>query len=71
VVALGGARRKCRRSLRLVIAPLANTFIGFFNDTSLVLIIGLFDLPTMDEVALTNPPWQSFSNEVDIGLAVV
>ena len=32
------------QALRLVIPPLVNTFIGFFKDTSLVLIIGLFDL---------------------------
>ena len=32
------------QALRLVIPPLVNTFIAFFKDTSLVLIIGLFDL---------------------------
>jgi general L-amino acid transport system permease protein len=59
------------QALRLVIPPLVNTFIGFFKDTSLVLIIGLFDLLTMGKVALTDPPWQSFSTEVYIGLAVI
>ena len=48
------------QALRLVIPPLVNTFIGFFKDTSLVLIIGLFDLLTMGKVALSDPPWQSF-----------
>ena len=28
----------------MVIPPLVNTFIGTFKDTSLVIIIGLFDL---------------------------
>ena len=37
----------------------------------LVLIIGLFDLLTMGKVALSDPPWQSFSTEVYIGLAVI
>jgi general L-amino acid transport system permease protein len=59
------------QALRLVIPPLVNTFIGFFKDTSLVLIIGLFDLLTMGKVALSDPPWQSFSTEVYIGLAFI
>jgi general L-amino acid transport system permease protein len=59
------------QALRLVIPPLVNTFIGFFKDTSLVLIIGLFDLLTMGKVALSDPPWQSFSTEVYLGLAIV
>jgi general L-amino acid transport system permease protein len=58
------------QALRLVIPPLVNTFIGFFKDTSLVLIIGLFDL-TMGKVALSDPPWQSFTTEVYIGLAAI
>jgi len=59
------------QALRLVIPPLVNTFIGFFKDTSLVLIIGLFDLLTMGKVALSDPPWQSFSTEVYITLAII
>jgi general L-amino acid transport system permease protein len=59
------------QALRLVIPPLVNTFIGFFKDTSLVLIIGLFDLLTMGKVALSDPPWQSFTTEVYIGLAAI
>lgn len=59
------------QALRLVIPPLVNTFIGFFKDTSLVLIIGIFDLLTMGKVALSDPPWQSFSTEIYISLAIV
>ncbi|MGE4046644.1 MAG: amino acid ABC transporter permease [Acetobacteraceae bacterium] len=59
------------QALRLVIPPLVNTFIGFFKDTSLVLIIGLFDLLTMGKIALSDPPWQSFSTEVYITLAII
>ena len=59
------------QALRLVIPPLVNTFIGFFKDTCLVLIIGLFDLLTMGKVALSDPPWQSFSTEVYLMLAVI
>jgi His/Glu/Gln/Arg/opine family amino acid ABC transporter permease subunit len=59
------------QALRLVIPPLVNTFIGFFKDTSLVLIIGLFDLLTMGKIALSDPPWQAFSTEVYITLAII
>jgi general L-amino acid transport system permease protein len=59
------------QALRLVIPPLVNTFIGFFKDTSLVLIIGLFDLLTMGKVALSDPPWQSFSTEVYFMLGAI
>jgi general L-amino acid transport system permease protein len=59
------------QALQLVIPPLVNTFIGIFKDTSLVLIIGLFDLLTMGKVALSDPPWQSFSTEVYTFLALV
>jgi general L-amino acid transport system permease protein len=59
------------QALRLVIPPLVNTFIGFFKDTSLVLIIGIFDLLTSAKVALAEPIWQAFSNEVYIVLALI
>jgi general L-amino acid transport system permease protein len=59
------------QALRLVIPPLVNTFIGFFKDTSLVLIIGIFDLLTAGKVALSEPAWQGFSTEVYIVLALI
>jgi general L-amino acid transport system permease protein len=59
------------QALRLVIPPLVNTCIGFFKDTSLVLIVGMFDLLMMGKVALSDPPWQSFANEVYIVLALI
>ena len=59
------------QALRLVIPPLVNTFIGFFKDTSLVLIIGIFDLLTAGKVALADPSWQAYSTEVYLVLAAV
>lgn len=59
------------QALRLVIPPLVNTFIGFFKDTTLVLIIGMFDLLNMGKIAISDPPWQSFSTEVYLMLAVI
>ena len=59
------------QALRLVIPPLVNTFIGFFKDTSLVLIVGMFDLLMMGKVALSDAPWVDFSIEVYIALALI
>lgn len=59
------------QALRLVIPPLVNTFIGFFKDTSLVLIIGLFDLLAASKVAVNEPAWAAYSNEVYIFVAAI
>jgi len=59
------------QALRLVIPPLVNTFIGFFKDTSLVLIIGIFDLLTAAKTSIIEPAWQSFSLEVYIVVGII
>jgi len=51
------------QALRVSIPPLVNTFIGFLKDTSLVVIIGLFDLLTAVKVALQEPAWTGFGVE--------
>jgi len=59
------------QALRLVIPPLVSTFIGFFKDTSLVLIIGIFDLLTAGKIAVSEPAWQGFATEVYLTLAAI
>lgn len=59
------------QALTLVIPPLVNTFIGFFKDTSLVLIIGIFDLLTAGKTAIVEPAWQGFGIEVYVFVAVI
>ena len=59
------------QAIRHVIPPLVNTFIAFFKDTSLVLIIGIFDLLTTAKTAIIDPPWQQFSIEVYIFVAAI
>lgn len=54
-----------------VIPPLVNTFIAFFKDTSLVLIIGIFDLLTTAKTAIIDPAWQSFSIEVYVFVGLI
>ncbi len=59
------------QALRLVIPPLVNTFIGFFKDTSLVLIIGIFDLLTAGKTAIVEPAWQGFGVEVYVTVGAI
>jgi general L-amino acid transport system permease protein len=59
------------QALRIAVPPLVNTFIGFFKDTSLVLIIGLFDLLSTIKVSLTDPKWTGFGVEAYLFAALV
>ncbi len=59
------------QALRTVIPPLVNTFIGFFKDTSLVLIIGIFDLLTAGKTAIVEPAWQGFGVEVYVFVGLI
>lgn len=47
------------QALKLVIPGIVNTFIGLFKDTSLVLIIGLFDLLGIVQQNMNDPNWIS------------
>jgi general L-amino acid transport system permease protein len=59
------------QAIRHVIPPLVNTFIAFFKDTSLVLIIGIFDLLTTAKTSIVDPAWQTFSVEVYIFVSLI
>ena len=59
------------QALKISIPPLVNTFIAFFKDTSLVVIIGLFDLLTSIKVSLQEPAWTGFGIEAYIFASVV
>jgi len=45
------------QALKVVIPGIVNTFIGLFKDTSLVSIVGIFDLMRTVEASLTDPKW--------------
>ncbi len=45
------------QALRIAIPGIANTFIAIFKDTSLVIIIGLFDLLGMINAGVNDPRW--------------
>ena len=59
------------QALKIVIPPMVNTFIGFFKDTTLVIIIGLFDFLTAIRSALTDPAWLGFHVEAYVFAASV
>src|SRR6185436_2554249 len=59
------------QALRIAVPPLVNTFIGLFKDTSLVVIIGLFDLLAAVKVGLNEPAWSGFGVEAYLFVSLV
>jgi general L-amino acid transport system permease protein len=59
------------QALKIVIPPTVSILISAFKDTSLVVIIGLFDLLKTTQVTLSNPAWIRFSTEAYIFIAVL
>jgi general L-amino acid transport system permease protein len=59
------------QALRSVIPSLVNTSISMFKSTSLVLIIGLFDLLNAGKATIVDPLWQAFGLEMFIAISLV
>ncbi len=59
------------QALKMVIPGIVNTFIGLFKDTTLVLIIGLFDFLGIVQAATTDPKWLGYAVEGYVFCAVV
>jgi general L-amino acid transport system permease protein len=59
------------QALALVIPPLVNTFIGTFKDTTLVIIIGLFDLLGTINASLNDANWRGTSTEAYVFAAAI
>jgi general L-amino acid transport system permease protein len=59
------------QALAAVIPALVNSFIGIFKDTTLVLIVSLFDLLMTANNATTDPLWRGTSTEAYIFVAAV
>ncbi len=59
------------QALKIVIPPTVSILISAFKDTSLVMIIALFDLLKTTQTVLSNPEWMGFSREAYIFIAIL
>lgn len=59
------------QALRIVIPGIINTVLGLFKDTTLVAVIGLFDLLGTVKTALADTEWLGFSKEAYLFAALV
>ena len=59
------------QALRIAVPALVNNFIALFKDTSLVLIIGLFDLLSTVKISLSEPAWNGFGVEAYVFASLV
>lgn len=59
------------QALKVVIPPLVGIFISLFKDTSLVVIIGIFDLTQAAKTAVADAAWRGFSTEAYLFIAVI
>ena len=59
------------QALKIVIPPSVSILISAFKDTSLVVIIALFDLLRTTQTVLNNPEWMGFSAEAYIFIAII
>jgi len=58
-------------ALRIVVPSFVSIAAGFFQDTSLIVIIGLFDLLNTARLAAQDPDWLGFSTEAYLFVGVV
>lgn len=59
------------QALAVVMAPLASIFISLFKDTSLVVVIGIFDLTQAAKAAVADAQWHGFSVEAYLFIACI
>jgi general L-amino acid transport system permease protein len=59
------------QALRTVVPSFVSIAVGFFQDTSLVVIIGLFDLLNTARVAAQDPAWLGFHTEAFVFVGAI
>ena len=58
------------QALKISIPGIVNTFIGLFKDTTLVIIIGLFDILGIGNAMVSNPDWLGLATEAYVFIAL-
>jgi general L-amino acid transport system permease protein len=58
------------QALKISIPGIVNSFIGLYKDTTLVIIIGLFDPLGMGRASLADTKWQGLSTEIYVFVAL-
>ncbi len=59
------------QALRVVLPPIVSLCISFFKSTSLVMIIGIFDLLNAAKLSVSEPAWQGFGTEAYLFVAMI
>ena len=59
------------QALKIVIPPTVGILVGAFKDTSLVVIIALYDILKTTQSVLSNPNWMGYSAEAYIFIALI
>jgi general L-amino acid transport system permease protein len=59
------------QALRIVIPPIVGQFIGAYKSSSLVSIVGLFELLGIQKAILANPQWQGLRLELYIFIGLI
>lgn len=59
------------QALKITIPSIVNNFLSLFKDTSLVLIIGMYDVLGIGQSANTDPNWLGYSTESYVFVALV
>ena len=59
------------QALKITIPPMVNTFIGLFKDTSLVVIVSIFDLMLTLRTAINDIAWRAYFIEGYVFVALI
>ncbi len=52
------------QALKITIPPIVNTFIGLFKDTTLLMVIGIYDFLGAAQAAVTDAKWKGLAHEI-------